>query len=301
MFVGTMVRCAARNKPWTTTGNSFPPRQKKNVSTAKHNQEAEASAKPATSSAGPPPQRRTSSMASRARRLHAVVQHLGHLERLWYLSDITTSLANSSRSHPRIYHGSVRSQSFMLLVVGVFAGPAYNRGHQRTLLVVGSFGVAFGHTMLSLCTGILASVACVRILRGHRRRMSFPSLPCPFLPTYFSSRIGLAVVGLGSSGSTIGGTHLPKWSCIGSLIGLDFAWSVRVMGFIALRTHSHLDFRHEDARPITKIQSIHRTNRPLQTFSLWYSQSPRSLASWASLADILPLGTPSEFLRNQFH
>ncbi len=44
--------------------------------------------------------------------------------------------------------GSV--QSVMLLVFGAVAGPIYDRGYLRSLLIVGSFLVVFGHMMLSL-------------------------------------------------------------------------------------------------------------------------------------------------------
>ncbi|KAJ5920588.1 hypothetical protein N7516_011446 [Penicillium verrucosum] len=42
--------------------------------------------------------------------------------------------------------------AFMLLFVGLFVGPIYDRGYLRTLLIVGSLMVAFGHMMLSLCS-----------------------------------------------------------------------------------------------------------------------------------------------------
>ena len=124
-------------------------------------------------------------------------------------------------------------QSFMLLVVGIFAGPIYDRGYLRSLLVVGSFLVVFGHMMLSLSTKywqvLLAQGFCVGIGSGC---LFVPSVSV--LPTYFSSRIGLAV-GLGSSGSSIGGIIYPI--ILYRLIGqIGFAWSVRVMGFIALGT-----------------------------------------------------------------
>lgn len=124
-------------------------------------------------------------------------------------------------------------QSFMLLAVGIFVGPIYDRGHLRFLLVVGSFGVVFGHMMLSLCTQywqvLLAQGFCVGIGAGC---LFVPSVSV--LPTYFSSRIGLAV-GVGSSGSSIGGIVYPI--ILYRLIDrIGFAWSVRVVAFIALGT-----------------------------------------------------------------
>lgn len=124
-------------------------------------------------------------------------------------------------------------QSFMLLAVGIFVGPIYDRGYLRSLLVVGSFGVVFGHMMLSLCTEywqvLLAQGFCVGIGAGC---LFVPSVSV--LPTYFSTRIGLAV-GVGSSGSSIGGIIYPI--ILYRLIDrIGFAWSVRVVAFIALGT-----------------------------------------------------------------
>ena len=124
-------------------------------------------------------------------------------------------------------------QSFTLLFVGIIAGPMYDRGYLRTLLFVGSFGVVFGHMMLSLCKeywqALLAQGFCVGIGAGCLFVASVS-----VLPTYFSKNIGLAI-GLGSSGSSIGGIIYPI--VLYRLIDrIGFAWSVRVMAFIALTT-----------------------------------------------------------------
>ncbi|KAL7626112.1 hypothetical protein AAE478_002882 [Parahypoxylon ruwenzoriense] len=124
-------------------------------------------------------------------------------------------------------------QSFMVLLGGVFAGPIYDRGYLRALLIVGSFGIVFGHMMLSLCTQywqvILAQGLCVGLGAG----MLF--VPCvSIIPTYFSTKLGLAV-GLASSGSSVGGIIYPV-VLYQLLDKVGFAWSVRVMGFIALGT-----------------------------------------------------------------
>ncbi|KAI1465197.1 MFS general substrate transporter [Daldinia caldariorum] len=124
-------------------------------------------------------------------------------------------------------------QSFMVLVGGVFAGPIYDRGYLRHLLIVGSFGIVFGHMMLSLCKEywqvVLAQGLCVGLGAG----MLF--VPCvSIIPTYFTSKLGLAL-GLASSGSSVGGIIYPI--VLYQLINkIGYAWSVRVMGFIALGT-----------------------------------------------------------------
>lgn len=40
----------------------------------------------------------------------------------------------------------------LLLFTGIVAGPLYDRGYLRALLVVGTFLIVFAHMMLSLCT-----------------------------------------------------------------------------------------------------------------------------------------------------
>lgn len=121
----------------------------------------------------------------------------------------------------------------MLLVVSIFAGPMYDRGYLRTLLFVGGFRVVFGHMMLSLCKeywqALLAQEFCVDISAGCLFVASVS-----VLPSYFNKKNGLAV-GLGLSGSSIGGIIYPI--VLYRLIHrIGFAWSVRVMGFIALAT-----------------------------------------------------------------
>jgi hypothetical protein len=91
-------------------------------------------------------------------------------------------------------------QSYMVLTVGFVSGPIFDRGYLRTLLVIGSFGVVFGHMMLSLCTTywqvLLAQGFCVGIGAGCL------FVPCvSVLPTYFSTRVGL-VIGLAAAGSS---------------------------------------------------------------------------------------------------
>ena len=121
----------------------------------------------------------------------------------------------------------------MVLIVGFASGPFYDKGHLRILLFVGSFGIVFGHMMLSLCTNywevLLAQGFCVGIGAGC---LFVPSVA--ILPTYFNTSLGLAV-GLAAAGSSFGGVIYPivLYRLIDSV---GFGWSVRVIGFIALGT-----------------------------------------------------------------
>jgi MFS family permease len=124
-------------------------------------------------------------------------------------------------------------QCFLLQLTGLIAGPVYDRGFLRLLLVTGSFMVVFGLMMLSLCTeywqALLAQAFCVGIGAGL---LFVPTVS--LIPTYFSTHMGLAV-GIASSGSSLGGVIYPI--VLYRLIGqIGFPWAVRSIGFIALAT-----------------------------------------------------------------
>jgi MFS family permease len=129
--------------------------------------------------------------------------------------------------------GSV--QAYCVLVVGLVSGPIYDRGHLRGLVVVGSFLLVLGFMMLSLCETfwqtMLAQGFCVGIGAGC---LFVPSLA--ILPTYFSTKIGLAV-GLAASGSSLGGVIYPIvfYKLVDSI---GFGWTVRTIGFIMLATQT---------------------------------------------------------------
>lgn len=124
-------------------------------------------------------------------------------------------------------------QAYMVLTVGFFSGPIFDRGYLRTLLIVGSFGVVFGHMMLSLCTEfwqvLLSQGFCVGIGAGC---LFVPAVA--ILPQYFNTKIGLAM-GLAASGSSMGGVIYPI-AFYKLIAEVGFAWATRIIGFIALAT-----------------------------------------------------------------
>ncbi|PSK35087.1 Riboflavin transporter MCH5 [Elsinoe australis] len=124
-------------------------------------------------------------------------------------------------------------QSFLVLAVSTLAGPLFDRGYLRLLLVTGSFLVVFGYMMLSLCTEfwqcLLAQGFCVGLGGGM---LFVPAVA--ILPTYFKNKLGLAV-GVAASGSSMGGVIYPiVFYRLVNQIG--YAWATRVIGFIALAT-----------------------------------------------------------------
>ncbi|KAF2151293.1 putative MFS monocarboxylate transporter [Myriangium duriaei CBS 260.36] len=124
-------------------------------------------------------------------------------------------------------------QSLLLLLTGVFAGPCYDAGMLRLLLVVGSFLVVFGHMMLSICSAYWQVLLAQGVVVGLGAGCLF--VPCvAILPQYFTTKLGLAI-GLISAGSAFGGVIYPI--VLYRLIDtIGFGWSTRVIGFIALGT-----------------------------------------------------------------
>ncbi|KAJ6023678.1 hypothetical protein N7540_004475 [Penicillium herquei] len=162
-------------------------------------------------------------------------------------------------------------QCFLLQLTGLIAGPLYDRGHLRLLLVTGSFMVVFGLMMLSLCKefwqALLAQAFCVGIGGGL---LFTPTVS--LLPTYFSSRIGLAV-GIASSGSSLGGVIYPivlYRLLFNNKIG--FPWAVRTIAFIALATFILpvlvMRVRVQSPKPRAIIDWAAFTDGPYIVFSL---------------------------------
>ncbi|KAF2872231.1 major facilitator superfamily domain-containing protein [Massariosphaeria phaeospora] len=123
--------------------------------------------------------------------------------------------------------------AFLLLAMGVVAGPVYDRGHLRFMLVFGTFMVVFGHMMLSLCSAYWQVVLAQGVVVGVGAGVLF--VPCvAILPQYFSTQLGTAL-GVAAAGSALGGVIYPivLFRLIGSI---GFPWAVRVVGFIALGT-----------------------------------------------------------------
>lgn len=126
-------------------------------------------------------------------------------------------------------------QCFLLQLTGIVAGPTYDRGYLRLLLITGSFMIVLGHMMLSLCTeywqALLAQAFCVGTGAGL---LFIPTVS--LIPTWFSTHMGLAV-GIAVSGSSLGGVIYPI--VLYRLISqIGFPWAVRCIGFIALATFS---------------------------------------------------------------
>lgn len=120
-----------------------------------------------------------------------------------------------------------------MLIIGCVTGPVYDRGYFRVLLLIGTFGIVFGHMMLSLChtfwQALLAQGFCIGLGGGA---LFVPAVA--IMPTYFNTKLGLAI-GLAAAGSSTGGIIYPI--VFYRLIDqIGFGWSVRVLGFMTLAT-----------------------------------------------------------------
>ncbi|KAI8716623.1 MFS domain-containing protein [Fusarium sp. LHS14.1] len=123
--------------------------------------------------------------------------------------------------------------AFLLLFAGIFVGPVFDRGYLRTLLLVGSFMVVFGHMMLSLCDSLWQVLLAQGFVIGIGAGCLF--VPCvAIIPQYFSTMMGTAL-GIAASGSALGGVIylIVLYRLIGEI---GFPWATRVIGFIVLGT-----------------------------------------------------------------
>jgi MFS family permease len=122
-------------------------------------------------------------------------------------------------------------QSYLLILVGVIAGPMFDKGYFRSMLIIGNFLVVFGIMMLSLCTTywqvFLAQGVCMGLGAGL---LYIPSLA--LVGIYFSRKRSLAM-GIVTSGIAVGGVaYIITFDRLTKSSG--FPWALRVMGFIAL-------------------------------------------------------------------
>ncbi|KAH6853946.1 major facilitator superfamily domain-containing protein [Chaetomium sp. MPI-CAGE-AT-0009] len=123
------------------------------------------------------------------------------------------------------------TQASLLFLVGVVAGPLYDAGYFRHLLVVGLFLVVLGQFMTSLCTAYWQVMLAQGIAMGVGMGLVFlPS--AAILGQYFSRHRALAL-GLASAGSPVAGVVFPIiFSRLQPSVG--FGWATRSIAFILL-------------------------------------------------------------------
>ncbi|KAK3309904.1 major facilitator superfamily domain-containing protein [Chaetomium strumarium] len=122
-------------------------------------------------------------------------------------------------------------QGGLLFLVGVIAGPLYDSGYFRELLLVGLFLIVFGQFMTSLCTAFWQVMLAQGITMGIGMGLTFlPS--AAILGQYFSRHRALAL-GLASVGSPVAGVIFPViFDRVRHAAG--FGWATRAIAFILL-------------------------------------------------------------------
>ncbi|GAM87278.1 hypothetical protein ANO11243_053000 [Dothideomycetidae sp. 11243] len=122
-------------------------------------------------------------------------------------------------------------QAALTLIVGVAAGPLFDRGYFFAVLITASIGLVFSFMMLSLATQYWHVMLCQGLLAGICTGMLYiPSIAQ--IPQYFSTKFGTAL-GLVLSGASIGGIVYP-YLFKKLLPSVGFGWACRSMGFLAL-------------------------------------------------------------------
>jgi MFS family permease len=124
-------------------------------------------------------------------------------------------------------------QACCTFLTGTLAGPIFDRGYLRLLLAFGSFFVIFGFMMVSLCHTLWQFILAQGFSIGIGSGTLFATVS-PTISQYFDRHLGLAN-GVAASGSAIGGIIYPI-AFYKLLPSTSFAWSVRILGFIALVT-----------------------------------------------------------------
>ncbi|KAL2062256.1 hypothetical protein VTL71DRAFT_6522 [Oculimacula yallundae] len=128
--------------------------------------------------------------------------------------------------------GSV--QAFLLLLLGgLLAGPIFDAGHLRGLVITGTIASVFGMMMTSICKEYYQVFLAQGLVVGFGSGcMLLPSVAV--FPQYFTKRRALTT-GLAAAGSSLGGVIYPTiFHELQPKIG--FGWTTRVIAFIMLGT-----------------------------------------------------------------
>ncbi|KAG9952270.1 MFS monocarboxylate transporter-like protein, partial [Aureobasidium melanogenum] len=193
----------------------------------------------------------------------------------FYSTTLIPNVSNSDIS----WIGSI--QAFLLCSATVFAGPLYDDGHPRLLIVFGSVLVVFGMMMTSLCSEywqlMLSQGVCVGFGAGC---LFLPSIA--IIPSYFTTKKAVAM-GIAASGSSFGGVIFPIiFRRLEPQIG--FGWATRVIGFISLATLLVPCF-------CIKARAFPKTRRKLLDFAA-FKEPAYALFSLASFVGFIGLYVP---------
>lgn len=123
--------------------------------------------------------------------------------------------------------------SFFTFLTCFVAGPIFDRGFLRPLLLTGTFLLVFAFMMISLADRLYQLILAQGICAGMGSGILF-STCSPILVQWWSRHLGLAN-GIVASGAAIAGIIYPI-AFRKLLPAVGFPWAVRILGFIALAT-----------------------------------------------------------------
>lgn len=124
-------------------------------------------------------------------------------------------------------------QPFVLIFFGFLAGPLWDAGYCKSLIISGTAIIAFGYFMVSICDAYWQVMLAQGVLIGFGSALLY--LPAvAIIPQYFTRRKALAN-GFAASGSAFAGVIYPI-AFRQLLQRLSFGWSVRVLGFMVIVT-----------------------------------------------------------------
>ncbi|KAI3316693.1 MFS general substrate transporter [Xylariaceae sp. AK1471] len=125
------------------------------------------------------------------------------------------------------------TQAFLLFLISLGAGPAFDRGYVRPLLWTGSLLFIVGMFLVSITSQYWQVFLTQSLLMGLGFGCVY--LPAPAIVSqYFHARASLAM-GTASTGSAIGGIIYPIiFTQLQPRVG--FGWATQVLGFILLAT-----------------------------------------------------------------
>ncbi|KAI0015520.1 major facilitator superfamily domain-containing protein [Xylariomycetidae sp. FL0641] len=125
------------------------------------------------------------------------------------------------------------TQAFLLFLVSIVAGPIFDSGYLRLLLICGSVLLVAGAFLLSITTQYWQIFLTQAVMMGLGFGCLY--LPAPAVVSqYFDANTALAM-GASSAGSALGGVVFPI-AFTQVQLRLGFGWATRVLAFILLLT-----------------------------------------------------------------
>ncbi|RDW91297.1 MFS monocarboxylate transporter-like protein [Coleophoma crateriformis] len=176
--------------------------------------------------------------------------------------------------------------AFLLLLVGIGAGPLYDAGYFKQLLLFGSFFVVFGMMMTSIATQYWQIMLSQGICMGLGNGLLFvPSVA--IVSQWFTTRKAFAT-GIAAAGSSLGGVIYPIiFHKLQPKIG--FGWTTRVIAFIMLAMFCI-------SSSVMRVRSQPKTARALLDLSAFHD-STFLLFSGAMFFGFVGLYTPFFYIQ----